>query len=296
MIRAFLGGVALDIEFTGFAGGERNVRIKGFQHSPAYGVDLKEKMPEGKDLVVYAHIDSSDAIMDLLLFTDAFNRMGRGTGNQVKKVCYVPYLPYARQDRVMVPGEPLSSAVFGTLINLCGFDRIIVDDPHSDVSPSHIKNVAIFEQYELALDILGPGFFDDAVIVAPDAGAIKKVTKLAQKVNHREIGVGTKHRDLMTNNITDTTYAGPDVNGKRVIMVDDICDGGRTFIELGKVLRANGAKEVVLYTTHGIYSYGADVFKDVIDEVYSAYPWMKNLEGRNQNNIFKSVDKMVEFK
>lgn len=296
MIRAFLGGVALDIEFTGFAGGERNVRIKGFQHSPAYGVDLKEKMPEGKDLVVYAHIDSSDAIMDLLLFTDAFNRMGRGTGNQVKKVCYVPYIPYARQDRVMVPGEPLSSAVFGTLINLCGFDRIIVDDPHSDVSPSHIKNVAIFEQYELALDILGPGFFDDAVIVAPDAGAIKKVTKLAQKVNHREIGVGTKHRDLMTNNITDTTYAGPDVNGKRVIMVDDICDGGRTFIELGKVLRANGAKEVVLYTTHGIYSYGADVFKDVIDEVYSAYPWMKNLEGRNENNIFKSVDKMVEFK
>ncbi|QPI18337.1 ribose-phosphate pyrophosphokinase [Pectobacterium phage POP15] len=296
MIRAFLGGVALDLEFTGFAGGERNVRIKGFQYSPAYGVDLKEKMPEGKDLVVYAHIDSSDAIMDLLLFTDAFNRMGRGTGYGVKKVCYVPYIPYARQDRVMVPGEPLSAAVFGTLVNLCGFDRIIVDDPHSDVAPSHIKNVAIFEQYEMALEILGPGFFDDAVIVAPDAGAIKKVTKLAQKVNHSQIGVGTKHRNLLTNEITATSYSGPDVSGKRVIMVDDICDGGRTFIELGKVLRAEGATEVVLYTTHGIYSYGADVFKGVVDEVYSAYPWTKNIEGRNENNIFKVVDRMVEFK
>lgn len=295
MIRAYLGGSQLDIDFTTFAAGERNVRIKGFVWPSLNNVDLKEKMPEGKDLVVYAHIDSSDAIMDLLLFTDAFNRMGRGTGNQVKKVCYVPYIPYARQDRVMVPGEPLSAAVFGTLVNMCGFDRIIVDDPHSDVSPSHIKNVAIFEQYEMALEILGPGFFDDAVIVAPDAGAIKKVTKLAQKVNHSKIGVGTKHRNLLTNEITATSYSGPDVSGKRVIMVDDICDGGRTFIELGKVLRAEGATEVVLYTTHGIYSYGADVFKDVVDEVYSAYPWMKNLEGRNENNIFKSVDNMVKF-
>lgn len=295
MIRAYLGGSQLDIDFGTFAAGERSVRIKGFVWPSPFNVDLKDKMPEGKDLVVYANVDSSDAIMDLLLFTDAFNRLGRGTGYAVKKVCHLPYIPYARQDRVMVPGEPLAAELFGRILQLCAFDRIIVDDPHSDVSPSHIKNVSIFEQYELALDILGPGFFDDAVIVAPDAGAIKKVTKLAKKVNHRHIGVGTKHRNLLTNEITDTTYSGPDVKGKRVIMVDDICDGGRTFIELGKVLRDQGASEVILYTTHGIYSYGADVFKDVIDEVYSAYPWMKNLEGRNENKIFKSVDKMVKF-
>lgn len=295
MIRAYLGGSQLEIEFGTFAAGERSVRIKGYMLTHLLNPDLKEKMPEGKDLVIYAHVDSSDAIMDLLLFTDAFNRLGRGTGHGVKKVCYVPYIPYARQDRVMVPGEPLSSAVFGTLINLCGFDRIIVDDPHSDVSPSHIKNVSIFEQYELALDILGEGFFEDAVIVAPDAGAIKKVTKLAQKVNHRHIGVGTKHRSLLTNVITDTTYSGPDVNGKRVIMVDDVGDGLRTFIELGKVLRRNGAREVVLYITHGIFSYGADICDGIIDEIYSAYPWEKNLEGRNEKGIFKMVDKSVPF-
>lgn len=296
MIRAYLGGSQLDVEFGTFAGGERSVRINGYMLTSPFNPDLKEKMPEGKDLVVYAHVDSSDSIMDLLLFTDAFNRLGRGTGHGVKKVCYVPYIPYARQDRVMVPGEPLSSAVFGTLINLCGFDRIIVADPHSDVSPSHIKNVSIFEQYELALDILGEGFFDDAIIVAPDAGAIKKVSKLAKRVGHTEIGVGNKTRDLVTNNITGTSYSGPDAKGKKIIMIDDICDGGRTFIELGRVLRAQGAREVILYTTHGIYSYGADVFTGVIDEVYSAYPWMKNLKGRNENNIFKSVDNMVEFR
>lgn len=285
MIRAFLGGYELTVEFKTFAAGERNVMIRG---------NFKEKMPGG-DLVVYAHVDSSESIVDLLLFTDAFNRLGRGTGHLVKKVCHVPYLPYARQDRVMNPGEALGAAVFGSLINMCGFDNVIVDDPHSDVSASHVKNVSIFEQYELALDILGEGFFKDAVIVAPDAGAIKKVTKLAQQVGHSEIGVGNKTRNLVTNEITNTSYSGPDVEGKRVIMVDDICDGGRTFIELGKVLRENGASEVILYTTHGIFSYGADVFDGVIDEVYSAYPWVKNLEGRNEKKIFKTVDKMVKF-
>lgn len=295
MIRAYLGGSQLDIEFGTFAGGERSVRINGYMLSSPFNPNLKEKMPEGKDLVVYAHVDSSDAIMDLLLFTDAFNRLGRGTGHEVKKVCCLPYIPYARQDRVMVPGEPLAAEVFGRILELCAFDRIIVDDPHSDVSPSHIKNVSIFEQYELALDILGHGFFEDAVIVAPDAGAIKKVTKLAQKVNHRHIGVGTKHRNLQTNEITDTTYSGPDVSGKRVIMVDDIGDGLRTFIELGRVLKAQGASEVALYITHGIFSYGADICDGIIDEIYSAYPWEKNLVGRNEKGIFKKVDKSVPF-
>lgn len=296
MISATLGGQKLDVEFTTFAGGERNVRIKGYSWPSPMNPDLKNKIPEGQELVVNAHLDSSDSVMDLLLFVDAFNRLGRGTGYSVKKVCYLPYIPYGRQDRVMVAGEALSAAVFGTLINSCGFDRVVVDDPHSDVSPSHIRNVAIYEQHEMAISILGVGLFGNSVIVAPDAGAIKKVTKLAQKVGHSEIGVGTKHRDLSTNEITGTSYSGPDVAGKRVIMVDDCFDGGRTFIELGRVLRTNGATEVILYITHGIFSYGADICDGIIDEIYSAYPWEKNLAGRNEKGIFKMVDKSVYFR
>lgn len=296
MIRAFLGGTELNLNFITFAGGERSVRIDGYAHNLWPGIDFADRLPEGAKLDIFAHINSSDTLMDLLLFTDAFNRMGRGTGHMVKKTCYLPYIPYARQDRVMVVGEPLSAAVFGKIINLCGFDSVVVDDPHSDVAPSHINNISVYEQYEMALEILGKGFFEDAVIVAPDAGAIKKVTKLATKVGHSEIGVGNKHRDLLTNNISHTSYSGPDVNGKRVVMIDDICDGGRTFIELGKVLRESGAKEIILYTTHGIYSHGADVFDGVIDEVYSAYPWVNNLEGRDKNNIYISVDASRDFK
>lgn len=295
MIHATFGGSSLDISFSGFAGGERNVRINGYKNPSPFDANLATPLKGDKELVIYAHLDSADVLMDLLLLNDAWNRIGRGTGHLCNKVLYLPYIPYARQDRVMTNGEPLSAAVFGQILNLCNFDRVIVDDPHSDVAPSHIKNVSIFDQYEMALEILGEGFFGDAIIVAPDAGAIKKVSKLAKLVGHSEIGVGTKHRDLLTNEITGTTYSGPSVDGERVVMIDDICDGGRTFIELGKVLREQGASEVVLYTTHGIYSYGADVFDGVIDEVYSAYPWMKNLKGRNEKEIFKSVDNMVEF-
>lgn len=297
MISAFLGTRSLDIKFGTFAGGEREVKVTGYTNNTPYDSGFKSnKLNLDNELVVYAHIMSSDDIMDLLLFTDAMNRLGRGTGHQLKKKLFLPYIPYARQDRVMIPGEPLSAAVFGKLINLCGYDQVVVDDPHSDVSPSHIQNVSIYEQHELAMPILGEGFFVDAIIVAPDAGAIKKVSKLAKIVGHSEIGVGTKHRDLKTNAITGTSYSGPSVAGKRVVMVDDICDGGRTFIELGKVLKKEGAESIVLYTTHGIYSYGADVFKGVIDEVYCTYAWVKNLEGRNENNIFKYVDSTIKFK
>lgn len=290
MIIAFFAGHALGVELKTFAGGERNVRIR-----PDFPISLEHDISTIGGLTVHAHMDSPHDPIDLLLFVDAFNRMGRGTGHKVEKTLYLPYIPYARQDRVMVNGEALSSALFGKLINLCGFDEVIVCDPHSDVAPSHIKNVRIYEQHELALKILGEGFFKDSVIVAPDAGAVKKVTKLAQIVGHETVGVGAKQRNLVTNEITNTTYSGPSVEGKRAIMIDDLIDGGRTFIELGRVLKKLGASEVILYATHGIFSYGADVFEGSVDEVYSAYPWMKNLYCANEKNIFKSVDTMVAF-
>lgn len=297
MIRAFLGNQELHIEFMTFAGGERHVKIKNYLLPQEFNslVGKEGTIDSTKELTVIAHIDSSDVLMDLILFTDAFVRHGKGTGESCYRKLFLPYIPYARQDRVMVSGEPLSAAVFGKLINMLEYDRVIVDDPHSDVAPSHIENVGIYDQATLAVEILGKGFFEDSVIVAPDAGAIKKVSKLATLVGKSEIGVGNKHRDLTTGQITSTSYSGPDVSGKRVVMIDDICDGGRTFIELAKVLRANGASEIILYVTHGIFSQGADVFDGYIDEVYSTYPWVKNIDGRNEKNIFKNVDRMIKF-
>ena len=78
----------------------------------------------------------------------------------------------------------------------------------------------------------------------------------------------SKSRDLATQEISDTTING-DVKGKNLLVVDDICDGGRTFIELGKVLREKQCGELSLFVTHGIFSYGIDQLLDVYDRIYT---------------------------
>lgn len=303
MIKVLVDGYQLDIEFMTFSGGERHVKIKGVLGD----YPLLESSWDSRNwhknpvdnIQVFAHVDSNDALMDILLVKDALDRMCRGNLRKAVKTLFLPYIPYARQDRAMVDGEPLSSAVFGKVINLAGFDEVVVDDPHSDVAPSHIKNVVIYDQYELALTILGKDFFKggDLVIVAPDAGAVKKTTKLAQAVQVKDVGIGHKNRDVLTGEITGTSYTGPSVYGRRVLMVDDICDGGATFVHLANALRAEGAHEIALFVTHGIFSKGIDdVFDGVIDSIYTTYAWDKNIVTRNKKEILKLVDATIAFK
>jgi ribose-phosphate pyrophosphokinase len=78
----------------------------------------------------------------------------------------------------------------------------------------------------------------------------------------------SKSRNLMTQEITDTSFDG-DVTNRNVLVVDDICDGGRTFIQLGKKLREQGCKELSLLVTHGIFSYGVDELMKIYDRVYT---------------------------
>ncbi len=89
-------------------------------------------------------------------------------------VLHLPYIPYARQDRVMQPGEALSIKVFANIVNSLGFDKVIVDDPHSDVSAALLNNVRIRHQHELAASYSDVLAGRDVTIIAPDAGARKK--------------------------------------------------------------------------------------------------------------------------
>lgn len=290
MIKVFLDCNELDINFMTFNGGERNVKILGYKKPWTVG---KKSSEDVSTILIEAYLTSSDEVMDLLLLEDALMRLDYRGLRKAEKNLHLAYFPYARQDRVMVDGEALSSSVMAKLINSMNFDVVIVNDPHSDVAPALINNVVVIPQDHDAVNVLGEGFFSDAILVAPDAGAIKKVNKLAKLVGHSEIGVGNKTRNLQTNEISNSKYFGPSVEGKRVIMIDDCLDGGRTFIELGRILKEQGAKEVVLYVTHALFSYGADVFAETVDEVYCAYYWNKNVENRNTLGIFKKVDNSV---
>ena len=119
------------------------------------------------------------------------------------------------------------------------------------------------------LSIATPGSTGNRVVICPDAGAEKRIQKLGLPYV-----MATKVRDAKTGNIIATRLFDEDeqgvsrVAGKDTIIVDDICEGGRTFIELAKVLKAHGAATVALYVTHGIFSKGHQCFRGLIEDIY----------------------------
>jgi ribose-phosphate pyrophosphokinase len=123
-------------------------------------------------------------------------------------------------------------------------------------------------------------------IVAPDAGAEKRCSKVANTFNQK-LATATKHRTpegitikMNTNDISE-----------RVVIIDDICDGGRTFIELAKVLKGEyGVKHVTLIVTHGIFSAGMRVFDGLIDEIRCYNDISKDT--RSLMNVVKNSTKL----
>jgi ribose-phosphate pyrophosphokinase len=240
-----------------FPGGELQIRIPDLPHNLI------------GDVTVIARLQSADALVRLLLTTEVLSRAHRSG----RKTLIVPYFPYARQDRVMQPGEAFSLKAVARIINSLGFDEVVVCDPHSDVTPALIENIRVIPQVELVMtheplcELLRSG--EPIVIIAPDAGAAKKAFAVAQQFVMPLI-TASKVRDTKTGEITRTEVpATPWLVGHDAVIVDDICDGGRTFIELAKVLRTNGARRVFLYVTHGIFSKGLGVFAGLIDGIYT---------------------------
>ncbi len=174
----------------------------------------------------------------------------------------MPYVPYARQDRRMVPGDPLSIRVLAGLINACRFGEVLVLDPHSDVTPAVIDRCRGLPVHRHVADALEHSHATTVVI--PDAGAAKRVHGIMHAIQDRFPDLGQiqamKTRDVRSKGaITAMSLEGdPDLAGRSCLIVDDICDGGRTFLELSKLLRRHGAAAVHLYVTHGIFSHGLD--------------------------------------
>lgn len=106
-------------------------------------------------------------------------------------------------------------------------------------------------------------------LISPDAGSNKKIFDLAKSINYNdEIIRCDKLRDIPTGKIIETIVYKDDLHGKDGIIVDDICDGGRTFIELAKVLRKRNCGKLYLIVTHGIFSKGLEELNQYFDGVF----------------------------
>ncbi len=238
-----------------FSGGECSIKV-----NPAL-INAKTK--------VVANLFNSDDVMSLLLTVDAIRRINPCT----KIDLTIPYFPYARQDRVCNTGESLSVKVMADLINSLCCEQITICDPHSDVTPALLNNCKTITISEIIADSFLREVIQDnrLTLLSPDAGAEKKVSSVAKKLSTPSSSINficaSKVRDTRTGNITSTKIQD-NVDSLNIMILDDICDGGRTFIELAKILKSKGGNDIYLYVTHGIFSKGFDELRQYFKHIY----------------------------
>lgn len=246
-----------------FPGGECHVQLDVIRSNPL------------EVLHIHAELNSSDDIMTLLLAVDAIRRLRK----RAKIILHIKYLPYARQDRVCNFGEPLSIKVMADLINSMKLNKVCILDPHSDVTPALINNcqvTTLAEGFCETKALSSIALTDDLVLVSPDAGAEKKVRELANAIRKPMI-CASKRRDVETGAITHTEVSG-DILNLPMLIADDICDGGRTFIQLSKKLKEKGARCVFLYVSHGIFSNGLDCLRPHFEHIYCNHTMLREEE------------------
>jgi ribose-phosphate pyrophosphokinase len=208
---------------------------------------------------------------------------------------YVPYFLGSRSDRKFgLGGVNYLKEVICPIINSLDFATVEVLDPHSDVLEACLNNFVKLPTNYLVKQALTQidnkdGAQNRVCLVSPDAGAYKKIFDVAQKFNIDNIITASKVRDLKTGAILRTEI--PILNQHKdlkYIIIDDICDGGRTFTELAKVMKqSRPTAKLYLIVTHGIFSAGFDELGKYFEQIYTTNSY-KDIDNElvKQSNIF----------
>jgi ribose-phosphate pyrophosphokinase len=183
----------------------------------------------------------------------------------------ISYLMAARMDRQMTEGEPFSLRIVAAMLNQAGFRRISIFDPHSDVSTALILRSKAIGNEAFVGKCLDHFYQNqergDYALISPDAGALKKIYKVAQFVHAPSVIECSKKRDVKTGQLSGFHTDVANLYGKTCFIVDDICDGGGTFVGLAALLKQRNAGKIVLIVSHGIFSKGFDLAN--IDAIYT---------------------------
>ena len=242
-----------------FHGGEINFRFEN---------DLAQRGIN--DVTIQTQIRSSDDIMALLNATAALREF------EVEKISLeMYYCPYGRQDRVCNIGEALSIKVFTDLIKSQGYKRITVFDPHSDVQTA-LLNAKVRDSFDFVSEAYHKIPYTEIdgvklapIIISPDGGALKKVGKLAKRLNKPFISA-SKYRDVDGGELDqDAIIVNGSVEGRNCVIVDDICSGGATFINLGEKLKEMGAEKLYLIVSHAEGEYGLNNVLKTYEHIYT---------------------------
>jgi ribose-phosphate pyrophosphokinase len=209
----------------------------------------------------------NDSIMEQLIMIDAAKR---ASAKRITAVC--PLFGYARQDRKAEGREPITAKLVADLLSSAGANRVVSVDLHSgqiqgffDGPVDHLTALPLLVDH---VRTAAPGVLGELVVVAPDAGRVKVADRFATHLG-ADLAIVHKRRPKGTTGVVEARGIIGDVEGRSCVLVDDMIATGGTIIAAAEQLKENGATDVWVAATHGLFSGPAiDRLKNsVIDRV-----------------------------
>ena len=227
-----------------------NARVERFNDQEVY-VEVYENV-RGEDMFIIQPTSNpaNDNLMELLIMADALKR-----SSAARITAVIPYFGYARQDRRSKARTPISAKLVANMIVEAGIERVLTMDLHAaqiqgffDIPVDNLYASPVF-----ALDIKNQfkGKLNDIMVVSPDVGGVARARELAKRIN-APLSIVDKRREK-PGEVAEMTVIG-NVEGKRCIIVDDMCDTAGTLCKAAEVLMEHGATEVHAYISHGVMS------------------------------------------
>jgi len=238
------------------------IEIKRFSDGEVYVRFLENIRGSDVFLVQSTCCPVNENLMELLIMIDAAKR---ASADRITAV--IPYFGYARQDRKVVSREPITAKLAANLLSEAGADRVITLDLHSgqlqgffDIPLDNLTASLKFMEHIKQKNL------DNLIVVAPDAGAAKNSTKIAEKLG-TEIAIVNKQRS--EHNSASAMHIIGEVSGKNCVMFDDMIDTAGTICTVANALKKAGAKEVFVCASHGLFSGNADkkILESALSEV-----------------------------
>lgn len=250
--------ISKNCQFLTFNGGEEHCEIVG----------IPETNDEDNSITFSILNPTSKNLIRLMI---AVNTIRNSYTGKADIELVLPYIPGGRQDRIDVYNDkrlPLTIKAYADFINAMDFNHVYTIDPHSDVTPAVINNCgAQTHRHIFDKTIYSNHYAGHKIFLFPDAGAAKKYEK--QYADLGDIEFCTKKRNMETGTLSDTVV--PDVSrytDSWIFIIDDICDGGRTFLNMAEKMGRIAKTNTVLSVTHGIFSQGiaplCNTFREVI--------------------------------
>ncbi|MDD5147970.1 MAG: ribose-phosphate pyrophosphokinase [Candidatus ainarchaeum sp.] len=223
------------------------IEIKRFADGEKY-VRFLENI-RGKDVFLIQGTSNpvNENLMELLVMIDAARR-----SSAARITAVMPYFGYARQDRKAASREPITAKLVASIISKAGADRVITLDLHSGQIQGFFDiPLDNLTASMMLMDYIKHKNLDNLLVVAPDAGAAKNSTKIAEKLG-TELAIVNKKR--AKHNEAEAAHIIGEVEGRNCVLFDDMIDTAGTICGVAEAIKKAGAKEIMVCASHGLFS------------------------------------------